>query len=181
MPINRKRRIFRSNRANFGVPFRAVALTLFTSALVVSGGAFVGLKPTEAPVSTAPPGHIVASAVETRVIDGNTLMLQDRAVQLAGVRVADRGSVCTRTDGARVDCGAAAANILSDLIRGHEVDCAMNGAGQSGRPLAVCSAGGHEINLAMVASGWARAEPSLPTLGAAERQAATEHRGLWAR
>ena len=163
-----------------GRPPRGVAITVLAGILILSGGIWLALQPSEAPASTAPPGHLVASAAQIRVIDGATLLLRDRAVQLAGVLAAERGSVCVAAGGTRMDCGVAAANALGDLIRDVAVDCSLNGAGQGGRPLAVCDAGGRDINLAMIAGGWARAEPDNMALGDAERLARAEHRGLWA-
>lgn len=159
---------------------RGLALSLLAGALIVSGGTWFGMQPTEAPASTAPPGHLDADAAQTRVVDGNTLILGNRAVQLAGVRAAQRGTICEAVGGAPFDCGVAAANGLAEIVAGSSVDCALNGAGQGGRPLAVCSAGGREINMAMVASGWARAEPGMEALGDAERRARADRRGLWA-
>jgi endonuclease YncB( thermonuclease family) len=148
--------------------------------MVVSGGAWLGLQPSVAPASTSPPGHLSADANQTRVIDGNTLILGNRTVQLAGVRAAQRGAVCKASGGAGFDCGAAAANALSELVRNAAIDCALNGSGQGGRPLAVCFTGGREINMAMIALGWARADAGLQALGEAERRARAERRGLWA-
>ena len=180
MPIDRKRRIFRPDGVSLRRSARAALLTVCAGALILSGSAWFGMRPSEAPASTAPPGHVSAAAGQIRVIDGNTLLLRDRTVQLAGVRTARRGTMCEQPGGAYFDCGVAAANALSDLIRDTAIDCALNGEGQSGRPLAVCSAAGQEIALAMVASGWARAEPGATELGDAERRARAERRGLWA-
>ena len=180
MPINRRRRIFRAGGTPWRGPSRALTLTLLAGALVVSGGTWFGMQPTEAPASTAPPGHLEADAAQIRVVDSNTLILGDRTVQLAGVKTAERGAICAAANGARFDCGAAAANALARMIRDASIDCALNGSGQGGRPLAVCIAGGRDINLTMIASGWARAEPGMEALGDAERRARADRRGLWA-
>lgn len=180
MPIDRKRRIFRPEGTPLGRPSRGAALTVLAGAFIVTGGAWFGMQPSQAPASTAPPGHLSADPAQVRVIDGSTLLLRGRTVQLAGVQTAEHGPFCEASSGARFDCGAAATNALAGLIRDSAIDCALNGAGQNGRPLAVCSAGGQEINLTMVASGWARAEPGAAALGDAERRARAERRGLWA-
>jgi endonuclease YncB( thermonuclease family) len=180
MPINRKRRIFRATASPSRGTGRGMVFTILTAGLVLTGGTWFGLQPGSAPASTSPPGHLEADAAQTRVIDGNTLILRDRTVQLAGVRAALRGGVCQTADGTRFDCGAAAANALAEMLRGTSVDCALNGAGDSGRPLAMCSAGGRAINLTMVANGWARAEPGVTALIDAERSAEAGRKGLWA-
>ena len=180
MALNRKRRIFTQTGTPSRRRSRGVALTLLAGTLIVSGGAWLGLQPSQAPASTSPPGHLSAEANQTRVVDGNTLILGGRTVQLAGVRAAQRGAVCEASGGGRFDCGAAAANALSAFVRDGAIDCALNGSGQGGRPLAVCSTNGREINMAMIASGWARAEAGVPLLGEAERRAQAERRGIWA-
>lgn len=182
MSIDRKRRIFRPSLLSslrMSMPSRGMALTVLVGGLIVIGGAWLALQPSQAPASTAPLGHLAAGPGLARVIDGETLVLGDRTVQLAGVRSAGRGEVCAGTGGIRFDCGGAAANALFGLVRDTAVDCAISGAGQSGRPQAVCSARGQEINQAMVAGGWARAEPGRAALEAAETRARSERRGLW--
>ncbi len=180
MSINRKRRIFRASASPYRGPSRGTLLFVVTAALILTGGTWFGMRPGSAPASTAPPGHVDADASQIRVIDGNTLILRDRTVQLAGVQAAQRGAVCRSAAGTQFDCGAAAANALADIIRDAAVHCTLNGGGEGGRPLASCSAVGREINLAMVANGWARAEPGMAALSDAERSARAGRRGLWA-
>lgn len=180
MAFGRKRRIFKSSWNTNRGSSRRIVLVLLTGGMIVSGGTWFGLQPSEAPASTSPPGHITAEANQTRVIDGATLILGDRTVQLAGVRIAGRGTMCVTDGGARTDCGAAAANALWRLVQDSRIDCALNGSGQGGRPLATCSVAGREINTAMVAAGWARADTSIPALAEAEQHARAARLGLWA-
>ncbi len=190
MVIDRKRRIFRPAGLTLGRPTRAALLTAAAGALVFVGGAWLGLRPSEAPASGTPPGRLSAEPGQVRVIDGTTLMLHDRAVQLAGLRTAERGTACGGAaggaSGAVFDCGVAAANALADRVRGAAIDCVLLGGGQSGRPLAHCSAAGAAIAPALVASGWARVSGSAgndardEALAEAERRAQAAHLGLWA-
>lgn len=182
MPINYKRRIFRPARLpSFGLarPFRSVTLTVLAGAFALSGGLWATLGPTQAPASSVSVGRVTTSSVEVSVIDGGTLLLRDRVVQLAGVQPPDRGTPCVTADGRRLDCATAAANALAGLIRGTQVDCEWHGAGQAGRPLAVCSAFGRELNQGIVMAGWARGDTAIPTLRDAEKKARADHRGLW--
>jgi endonuclease YncB( thermonuclease family) len=128
----------------------------------------------------APPGHLTAEAADIRVVDSNTVVLGNRTIQLAGVRTVPRDAVCEATGGVRFDCGAAAAAALATMLRDSPIDCALNGSSQGGRPLAICSSGGREINTAIIAAGWARAEPGRTALTEAEHRARAEKRGLWA-
>ena len=56
------------------------------------------------------------------------------------------------------DCGAAATNALAAMVREAPVTCRVTGVDGLGRPFAVCQASGTELNRAVVAAGWARAD-----------------------
>lgn len=90
------------------------------------------------------------------VIDGDTLSIAGERIRLRGIDAFERGQTCRR-DGAGYDCGKAAAAALAGLVGGREVSCTGGGRDRYGRLLAVCEAGGRELNAAMVASGWALA------------------------
>ena len=49
-----------------------------------------------------------------------------------------------------------------------------------GRPYAICRAGGTELNRAVVAAGWARADQAQPELKQAEAAARAGRLGVWA-
>jgi hypothetical protein len=55
MPFDRKRRIFRPDGISLGHPTRAAMLAVRAGTLVFSGGAWFGMRPTEAPASVGPP------------------------------------------------------------------------------------------------------------------------------
>lgn len=176
--LNHKRRIFRSSFSPAGIlgPLLGVAV------LVPVG--FWAFDLVSFPVA---PGHVTAPPVEQRmvadtdrvaVVDGNTLRLADQVVRLDGVIPPARGETCHGGNGAAFDCGVAAANALASLLRHGPVDCTLLGRDEAGRPVAICSAGGEQLNRAVVAAGWARAGDH--TLRAEEQRARAEHRGLWA-
>ena len=96
------------------------------------------------------------------MVDGGTLRLRDRVVRLQGVEPPPRGTACG-DDGAGEDCGAAATNALAALVREAPVACRVTGADGLGRPYAVCQASGTELNRAVVAAGWARADCGRPS------------------
>jgi|SRR5271165_5659693 len=129
----------------------------------------------------APPpvGQVVADPTQIAVVDADTLRLNDRVVRLAGIAVPQRGETCHDGSGQDFDCGVAAANALAALVREAPVDCQLHGADGMGRALAVCEAGGRELNRALVDAGWARADRSSPALAAAESAARSSRRGLW--
>ncbi len=128
----------------------------------------------------APAGQVAADPTQIAVVDAGTLRLSDRVVRLSGISVPARGQTCRDGNGADFDCGVAAANALAALVRESPVDCQLRGADGMGRALAVCESGGLELNRALVDAGWARADRSSPALLAAETQARSDRRGLWA-
>jgi len=153
-----------------GVTLRAMSTALFDRPPAAQQGA--GAPPAEAQVA-ADPG-------QTAVLDADTLRLSNRVVRLAGIDAPERGHTCRDGAGQDFDCGVAATNALAALVREAPVACELRGADRMGHALAVCEAGGQEINRALVDAGWARADRSSPALEAAESAARSQRRGLWA-
>ena len=122
---------------------------------------------------TADPRIISAAADQVAVIDGDTLRLDGVVVRLSDVQALPRGQSCA----AGPDCGSQATAVLAGLVRNQRVDCRVNGHDTMGRPAARCDAGGQDVNVALVATGWARA--GSPVLDAAELDAKAHRRGIW--
>ncbi len=180
MPIHRPRRIFRP--AASPVSLRGLGLLLLAVAL--SAGALILVKePWRAQGNPTPQAAAVlldAQPAQVAVVDAGTLRLQDHVVRLLGVDPPVRGTTCQASDGKGFDCGAAATNALAALVRETPVACKLNGHDEIGRPFAVCQASGTELNRAVIAAGYARADRAQPALKREEDIARTEHRGLWA-
>jgi endonuclease YncB( thermonuclease family) len=178
VPLRRPRRIFRP--AALPVPSRGMAVTAALG-LAVAGLATVILMSTNlfgrAPASS---GSLDADAAQVAVVDGGTLRMKNRVVRLLGVAPPERGETCKARDGSGFDCGVAATNALAALVRETPVACQLRGQDPMGRPLAVCEASGTELNRALVAGGWARADREEPRLKSEEAAARTQRRGLWA-
>ena len=180
MSIDRPRRIFRSSLTGMP-PVDRRAYTVLLIAAIVAGGAFAGfslLGNQGAPTPQAAPAQpeLVAPAAQVAVVDGGTLRLQDRVVRLSGVNPPARGTDC----GSGVDCAVASANALAALLHEDPVACRVTGKDGLGRPFAICEASGTELNQAVIAAGWARADDRQPDLLAAEAQARAQRRGAWA-
>ncbi len=169
------RRIFRGSAARRS-PF---ASTLLAATVGVVVAAAVGLTAMSTDLfgRAAPPlTHLAADAQNIAVIDGDTLRLDGQVVRLRGVEAPDRGDRCR----GELDCGGAATTALAGLVRGRRVECALADHDAAGRPYADCSANGTDLSRAIVASGWARAQPGAPELADLELRARRQRAGLWA-
>jgi endonuclease YncB( thermonuclease family) len=182
LPLQRPRRIFRGSR--LGVPGLRLGALLHRGLLAgvacvgVGGVALLFGLPSDlfgrAPV---PAGAVTAEPQQVAVVDGGTLRLHDTVVRLNGVAAPARGRTCADGQGAGYDCGAAASAALAELVRDHRVACKLSGHDRAGLAQGVCEAGGTELNRALVAAGWARAD--IPGLGAVEATARADRLGLW--
>jgi endonuclease YncB( thermonuclease family) len=168
---------------------RGLGLTaILTAALGAAAFAYTALpRFTEGGAAPAASRHAANTAdvldaqpAQIAVVDAGTLRLQDHVVRLLGVDPPERGATCRSPDGAGFDCGAAATNALAALIREAPVACRLSGQDDFGRPYAVCEASGTELNRAVIAAGWARADRTQPSLRRDEESARTQGRGLWA-
>lgn len=182
MPISRPRRIFRHSPTH--LPARGLALALLGGALAVGGVALAThtwqSADTVAPRPAGAPDRLDAQPAQVAVVDGGTLRLQNRVVRLLGVEPPSRGTTCKASDGTGFDCGAAATNALAALVQQTPVACRLRGHDDLGRAYAICEASGTELNHAVIAAGWARADDLLPALKGEEAAARAQHRGLWA-
>ena len=172
MSLDRPRRIFRSGFPHLKA--RPVAAVIGAGLAAAAGVSLAMLPGRMAPHSVAGE-QVSADAEQVAVIDGGTLRLAGRVVRLRGVDPPPHSASCSGED-----CGAAATNALAAMVRDAPVICRTMGADDLGRAFAVCQARGMELNLAIVAAGWARADRSEPDYRRAESTARTEKRGVWA-
>lgn len=119
-----------------------------------------------------------ATAQTIRVVDGDTLRLGERTLRLSGLLSPQRGQTCRTASGVGFDCGATAAQALARLVQGRDLTCKVQGRDSFGRPLGVCQAEGHDINAALVSSGWALADGNAE-LARLEDAARSARQGLW--
>lgn len=111
-----------------------------------------------------------------RVVDGDTLSLVGQRIRLTGIDAPELRQVCRRGENDWA-CGTAARDHLIALIGEADMQCRAGGGDRYGRRLAVCFAGGRDLNAAMVAAGHALAFGDYE----AEEEAARSRRlGLWA-
>ena len=127
------------------------------------------------------------SAAETlagpfEIIDGDTLRVDGRLVDLVGIKAPVPGARCA-VAGKTIDCGRISTTALLDLTAGAGVICELlkppvgTSAGR-----ARCRAGGYDLSEGMVYTGWAVAQPAETSPYARhERSARARGRGKWRR
>lgn len=145
--------------------------------MLIAASLFVGSS--EAPARVPANNRIAASADQIAVVDGDTLRIGEHIVRLAGIAAPARGSVCHGDGQTELDCGSAAANAVSALVRGQAVTCTIGGHDDQGRPVGTCLAGATSLGNALVRDGWARA--NAPDLLGSESDARAAGRGIWHR
>lgn len=145
--------------------------------MLIAASLFVGSS--EAPARAPANNRIAADADQIAVVDGDTLRVGEHIVRLAGIAAPARGSVCYGEGQTELDCGSAAANAVSAMVRGQAVTCTIGGHDGQGRPMGTCVAGGTSLGNAMVRDGWARAETA--DLQGSESEARAAGRGIWHR
>ncbi len=115
-------------------------------------------------------------AGRARIADGDSLVIAGARIRLEGIDAPELGQNCGRAGG-EYACGREARAALARLVAGRDVTCESRQNDRYGRALAVCAAGGVELNRAMVDAGWAVAYGGYRDAEDAARRA---RRGLWA-
>jgi endonuclease YncB( thermonuclease family) len=146
----------------------------------------VCITPSSHRLALAAQGEKVAANPGVRVIDGDTLQIDGRTVQLYGIDAPELGQYCER-NGELWECGMEAALFLQKTVEfeGPPIECSPWGeepASGSGSELVigVCQVGPKVVGLTMVQNGYAMALPdSFPDYKEAEKQARQAKLGLW--
>lgn len=113
-----------------------------------------------------------------RIVDGDTIVLADVNVRLAGLDAPERSQLCLDARGDDYACGQAATDYLTFLIDGGEATCRGYGTDRYGRMIGECRANGVNLSEAMVRRGWAVAY--LGDLNDVEAEARELGVGMWA-
>ncbi|HEY0418780.1 MAG TPA: thermonuclease family protein [Acetobacteraceae bacterium] len=128
-------------------------------------------------------GRVPADTVlrgEARIVDGDTLDVAGRRIRLFGVDAPEHAQTCTRAR-ASYPCGEEARAALRRMVAGEEISCRVRDNDRYGRLVAVCFAGGRDVNEALVEQGWAVAYRTYSTAYvAAEDRAREGRKGIWA-
>lgn len=113
---------------------------------------------------------------QASVIDGDTIEIHGTRIRMHGIDAPESGQVCM-ADGAQWRCGQQAALALDARIDGRLVSCSERDVDRYGRIVAICSAGGEDLNAWMVAEGWALAYRNYST-DYVDEEAAAQAAGL---
>jgi endonuclease YncB( thermonuclease family) len=113
------------------------------------------------------------------VLDGDTLDIAGTRIRLFGIDAPERRQLC-EIGAVTWPCGRNAQAILAAAAGAGDVDCRGDTRDRYGRLLAVCTAGGRDLNRMMVRDGWALAyrKYSLTYVGE-EAEARAAGRGVW--
>jgi endonuclease YncB( thermonuclease family) len=114
-----------------------------------------------------------------KIIDGDTIVIAGEHVRLQGIDAPETDQTCTAY-GQQWSCGRSAADWLKEYLRGRKVECVGHARDRYGRLLAVCYAGGENINDRLVREGWALDYRKYSSdYLAAEAEAKRRSAGLW--
>jgi endonuclease YncB( thermonuclease family) len=121
-------------------------------------------------------------AGQASVIDGDTLEIHGTRIRLWGIDAPEHDQLCRGDDSLPYRCGAAAADRLDQFIARRPVYCAQKDIDRYGRTVASCRADAADLGEWLVGEGLALDWPrySKGRYGAAQRQAESAGRGMWA-
>lgn len=113
------------------------------------------------------------------VIDGDTLEIHGTRIRLHGIDAPESDQLCS-VGRKKSRCGQKSALALADKIGSRTVSCDPRDVDRYNRVVAVCSAGGEDLNAWMVASGWAIAYRYYSTdYIQQEEKASASKLGIW--
>lgn len=124
------------------------------------------------------------------VIDGDSVVIGGKrmhaqclggvTVRLYGIASPDLDQTCKTAAGQPWPCGRAAASALLRTLSGSSVTCKGDAMDSAGHILAVCYAGGHDVNALMVRNGAALAyRPHTDRYLPVEDAARADRIGVW--
>lgn len=151
-------------------------MAVIASILIVSGGVGTWKRPDLFSMDTA---AVVAGAA--RVIDGDTIEINDRRIRLFGIDAIEGNQQCLDAHGKPWACGREAAKAVRAFIGRSAVSCVVRDHDKFGRDVAVCDVRGLDLNRWIVRSGWAVADERFGSdYVAAEKEAQAARAGIFA-
>ena len=124
------------------------------------------------------PGSLAAQSA--KVVDGDTVRIGNLTYRLYGIDAPEKSQIC-RKNGIDWLCGQEAGAYLRRLVGQRKVECRERDSDRYGRIVAVCWAGGMDLNREIVRAGLAWAYTVYGRdYEDAELEAQIGHRGIWA-
>jgi endonuclease YncB( thermonuclease family) len=115
-----------------------------------------------------------------KAIKGDLLRIGGRLVKLASIETPAAAHPCTRSNGRRWNCSAAARLALRRLVGRDTVTCTATGEADNGHLIATCTVDGRDVADELVRKGYAFAAPGFfATYGASEKEAQANRVGVW--
>jgi endonuclease YncB( thermonuclease family) len=116
---------------------------------------------------------------QASVIDGDTIEIHGQRIRFFGIDAPESHQTCG-ADQQTYRCGQQAALALADHVGQQTVSCEKRDVDRYGRIVAVCRAGGEDLNAWMVSQGWALAYRHYSTAYVSEEDAARVAKlGIW--
>lgn len=116
---------------------------------------------------------------QASVIEGDTIEINGQRISLHGIDAPESAQICA-VDGKKLPCGQQAAQALADRIGQQTVTCTPRDVDENNRVVAVCRAGGEDLNGWMVRQGMALAYRRFSSnYVRQEKKAAKEKIGIW--
>jgi endonuclease YncB( thermonuclease family) len=110
----------------------------------------------------------------------DTVRVGGTTVRLAGIEAPESEQRCG-SGGNKWRCGAVAETVLSRLVNGRTVSCALSGSDAGGRALGQCSVGQKDVGAELVRQGYVFADGTfLGRYVGEEHEARAAKAGLWA-
>lgn len=115
-----------------------------------------------------------------RLIDGDTIVVQDQGMRLNGIDTPEPAQRCLDDRNREYRCGKNASDALNRLIRGRPVICIGSVRDDYDRLIAECTVGDVSLNREMVRLGWAVAYEEYTDRYLPEAiEAQKANRGIW--
>ncbi len=116
----------------------------------------------------------------TRVLSGDTLVMNGYVIKLYAVAAPDIKQTCAAQDGRGYRCGQQSAIWLSEWLSDNQVECHIVQDSGQGYLIGVCMLGAYDIGAAIINAGWAVANPAQSKIYEPyQNQAIENRRGMW--
>jgi endonuclease YncB( thermonuclease family) len=157
-------------------------MAIISAAVIGAATHGAATRPQSRPAPAFDQSAMAGEAVVGRasVVDGDTIDIRGQRFRLFGIDAPESSQSCEDASGASYPCGRRAAQALDRMVEGRTVSCVQRDTDRYGRTVAVCSAGGVDLNGWMARNGQAVAYTQYGADYAGDAaQARREGAGIW--